>query len=90
MPPTPGAETGLPLPITSFTSTINEVKKLRIGINDFEVKDVIGRGHFGEVQVVREKASGDVYAMKVLHKDGTLSKENVSIIYIFLILFYFL
>ena len=68
----------VPILITD-KSTIDEVKNLRIGINDFEVKDVIGRGHFGEVQVVREKASGDVYAMKVLHKDGTLSKENVSI-----------
>ncbi|XP_033627740.1 citron Rho-interacting kinase-like [Asterias rubens] len=64
--------------VAKYKSTIDEVKNLRIGINDFEVKDVIGRGHFGEVQVVREKASGDVYAMKVLHKDGTLSKENMA------------
>ena len=41
------------------------------------MKEVIGRGHFGDVQVVREKSTGDVYAMKVLHKDDTLSKENV-------------
>ena len=68
----------IPTDFMTDKSTINEVKSLRISINDFEVKDVIGRGHFGEVQVVREKASGDVYAMKVLRKDDTLSKENVS------------
>lgn len=44
---------------------------------DFEVKDVIGRGHFGEVQVVREKASGTVYALKTLHKHETLAQHEV-------------
>jgi len=47
---------------------------------DFEVKKVIGRGHFGEVQVVREKQTGDVYAMKTLRKSDTLSQQAVSII----------
>ncbi|XP_038054826.1 citron Rho-interacting kinase-like isoform X2 [Patiria miniata] len=64
--------------VDKYKSTINEVKNLRISINDFEVKKVIGRGHFGEVQVVREKTSGDVYAMKILRKDDTLAKENVA------------
>lgn len=58
-------------------STIAEVKKLRISMADFEVKDVIGRGHFGEVQVVREKASGTVYALKTLHKHETLAQHEV-------------
>lgn len=44
---------------------------------DFEVKDVIGRGHFGEVQVVREKVSGTVYALKTLHKHETLAQHEV-------------
>ena len=64
-----------------FVSTdkgiLQQVNQLRISITDFDVKDVIGRGHFGEVQVVKEKATGDVYAMKVLRKADTLSKENV-------------
>ena len=57
---------------------LEQVHQLRLSISDFDVKDVIGRGHFGEVQVVKEKATGDVYAMKVLRKADTLSKENVS------------
>ncbi|XP_022099481.1 citron Rho-interacting kinase-like [Acanthaster planci] len=64
--------------VDKYKSTINEVKNLRIDINDFEVKKVIGRGHFGEVQLVRERISGDVYAMKTLRKDDTLSKENIA------------
>lgn len=47
---------------------------------DFEVKDVIGRGHFGEVQAVREKYSGTVYAMKVLRKNETLAQQEVKIV----------
>lgn len=42
------------------------------------MKKVIGRGHFGDVQVVREKQTGDVYAMKTLRKSETLAQQNVS------------
>jgi len=55
------------------------MKKLRVKASDFEIKDIIGRGHFGEVQVVREKASGTVYAMKTLHKYETLAQQEVFI-----------
>ena len=58
-------------------STIAEVRRLRIKASDFEVKDVIGRGHFGEVQVVREKHTETVYAMKTLRKQETLSQPEV-------------
>lgn len=47
---------------------------------DFEVKDVIGRGHFGEVQVVRDKVTSTVYAMKILHKHETLAQQEVSLL----------
>ena len=50
---------------------------MRISIKDFNIKNTIGRGHFGEVQVVREKYTGDVYALKVLRKADTLAQQNV-------------
>lgn len=37
--------------VDKFRNTISEIKKLRVNISDFEVKNVIGRGHFGEVHV---------------------------------------
>ncbi len=46
--------------------------------SDFEVKDIIGRGHFGIVQVVRERNLEMVYAMKVLRKTDILSQAEVS------------
>ena len=69
---------GLKICFVSDAKTIKELRRLRINIKDFEVKNVIGRGHFGEVQVVREKNSGDVYALKVLRKADTLAQQNVS------------
>ena len=59
------------------SGTVAEVKRLRIRASDFEVKDVIGRGHFGEVQVVREKYTETVYAMKTLRKQETLAQPEV-------------
>ncbi|XP_078336278.1 citron Rho-interacting kinase-like isoform X2 [Crassostrea virginica] len=64
--------------VRKYSSTIAEVKKLRICMNDFEIKDVIGRGHFGEVQVVREKATGTVYALKTLNKHETLAQHEIT------------
>lgn len=62
----------------SDKNTVGELKRLRISVRDFAVKNVIGRGHFGEVQVVREKQSGDVFALKVLRKADTLAQQSVS------------
>lgn len=38
----------------------------------------MGCGHFAEVQVVREKATGDVYAMKIMKKKALLAQEQVG------------
>lgn len=54
------------------------MKELRIKSSDFEVKATIGRGHFGEVQVVHEKTTDTVYAMKVLRKSDLLAQPDVS------------
>ncbi|XP_050410841.1 citron rho-interacting kinase [Patella vulgata] len=64
--------------VRKYKSTISKVKELRVKASDFVVKDVVGRGHFGEVQVVEEKTSGMVYAMKVLRKADLLSQPDIS------------
>jgi len=48
-----------------------------VQVSDFHVKDVIGRGHFGEVQVVRDVHTETVYAMKTLRKQETLAQHEV-------------
>lgn len=61
--------------VQKYKETIKEIKRLRVNITDFEIKNVIGRGHFGEVHLVKEKQTGDVYAMKTMKKfDNELSR----------------
>ncbi|XP_048583175.1 citron Rho-interacting kinase isoform X2 [Nematostella vectensis] len=64
--------------VKKYQPMINELRRLSLSKNDFNVVNTIGRGHFGEVQVVKDKATGDVYAMKTLKKSQTLSEEAVA------------
>ncbi len=48
--------------------TARDIRERRINFNDFESIKIIGRGAFGTVDLVRQKASGQVYAMKTLSK----------------------
>ena len=45
--------------------------------SDFTMIKVIGRGAFGEVQLVRHKSNKKVYAMKLLSKYEMVSKMSV-------------
>ncbi len=40
-----------------------------VGLKDFIIKSVIGRGSFGKVFLVQKASDGKVYAMKSLRKD---------------------
>ncbi|KAK6619877.1 hypothetical protein RUM44_006277 [Polyplax serrata] len=54
--------------INKYRTLLTEIKSLRVNINDFDIKDIIGQGHFGEVRVVKEKQTNDIYAMKIIKK----------------------
>ncbi|NXP52856.1 CTRO kinase, partial [Heliornis fulica] len=64
--------------VKKYADTIAELRELQPSVKDFEVKSVVGCGHFADVKVVREKVTGDVYAMKVMSKESLLAQENVS------------
>uniref|UniRef100_A0A8B9SRG6 Citron Rho-interacting kinase n=1 Tax=Anas platyrhynchos TaxID=8839 RepID=A0A8B9SRG6_ANAPL len=64
--------------VRKYAETIAELRELQPSAKDFEVKSVVGCGHFADVKVVREKATGDVYAMKVMSKESLLAQEHVS------------
>lgn len=57
--------------------TIPELKSLRVNRFDFESKQVIGKGHFGDVELVVEKNTSDIFAMKVLKKNNLLNQRDV-------------
>ncbi|XP_062271555.1 citron Rho-interacting kinase [Scomber scombrus] len=63
--------------VNKFSEVVSELQALQPGFQDFEVRAVVGRGKFAEVQVVREKASGDVCALKVMDKTVLRTQENV-------------
>ncbi|XP_067861727.1 citron Rho-interacting kinase isoform X2 [Heptranchias perlo] len=63
--------------VKKHKDTLTEMRELQPCAADFEVKNVIGRGVFAEVQVVREKATNDVYAMKVMNKQALIGQDNV-------------
>mgnify|MGYP003476940584 FL=1 len=54
----------------------NEIRNLRMKPNDFDVIKLIGRGAFGEVQLVRHISSKKVYAMKRLSKCRMIKRPD--------------
>lgn len=56
-------------------------------MNDFDYLKLLGKGTFGKVILVREKASGKYYAMKILKKEVIIAKVSctslvVGVVYI--------
>jgi protein-serine/threonine kinase len=47
-------------------------------MNDFSLLKMIGKGSYGKVLLVRQKATGDVLAMKILRKDFIAKKNQVQ------------
>ena len=48
-----------------------------VGIDDFRVMNVVGRGTFGKVYQVRKRGSPDeIYALKVMRKDMIVEKGH--------------
>ena len=60
---------------TNMTST----RQQRIGINDFEFLKMISKGAFGRVWLVRRKATGDIYAMKIINLAEKFMKNSKDI-----------
>ena len=51
----------------------------RVSTADFERLVVIGRGGFGEVSLVREKATGSIFALKAMKKEAMIVKNQVGV-----------
>ncbi|KAI3806082.1 hypothetical protein L1987_21974 [Smallanthus sonchifolius] len=54
------------------------LQRHKMGVDDFELLTMIGKGAFGEVRVCREKTTGNVYAMKKLKKSEMLRRGQVE------------
>ena len=50
----------------------------RVGVEDFDLLTVIGKGSFGKVLQVRKRDTGQIYAMKVLNKAQILERGEME------------
>ncbi|CAL8285714.1 unnamed protein product [Lota lota] len=62
--------------LNRYEKVIGRIRDLQMKMEDFERVKVIGRGAFGEVQLVRHKASQKVYAMKLLSKFEMIKRSD--------------
>ncbi|XP_033115781.1 RAC-gamma serine/threonine-protein kinase-like [Anneissia japonica] len=59
-------------------SSIISTTTRKVTLHDFEFLKVLGKGTFGKVLLVREKASGEFYAIKILKKGVIVAKDEVA------------
>ncbi|GBP74880.1 hypothetical protein EVAR_57104_1 [Eumeta japonica] len=64
--------------LDKYRSALAELRRARVCSADFEMIQIIGKGHFGDVHMVREKHSGDIYALKTLKKEAALTRRGVA------------
>ncbi|XP_071385984.1 RAC-gamma serine/threonine-protein kinase isoform X3 [Centroberyx affinis] len=79
-------EEGILCSPTSQIENVNEEEmdtsishhKRKVTMNDFDYLKLLGKGTFGKVILVKEKASGTYYAMKILKKEVIIAKDEVA------------
>ncbi|XP_051871819.1 RAC-alpha serine/threonine-protein kinase isoform X1 [Pristis pectinata] len=52
--------------------------KYKVTMHNFEYLKLLGKGTFGKVILVKEKATGRYYAMKILKKEVIVAKDEVA------------
>lgn len=50
----------------------------KVEMDSFELLKVIGKGSFGKVMQVKKKDTGEIFAMKVLHKDAVIARNQLE------------
>ena len=66
------------LPLSSLSISSAPPIHTGVSVGDFELLKVVGRGAYGKVFLVRRKANGRLYAMKVVRKCEAIRKNVVE------------
>eukprot|EP00004_Rigifila_ramosa_P004623 TRINITY_DN150_c1_g1_i1.p1 TRINITY_DN150_c1_g1~~TRINITY_DN150_c1_g1_i1.p1 ORF type:complete len:469 (+),score=122.38 TRINITY_DN150_c1_g1_i1:34-1407(+) len=61
-----------------ITLNWEDVVGKRVGVADFEIMKVLGRGGFGKVTQARKKDTGRIYAMKAIRKEHVVQRNEVD------------
>ncbi|KAI8819922.1 kinase-like domain-containing protein [Fimicolochytrium jonesii] len=54
------------------------LRRVRLGVDDFQTVKVIGKGAFGEVRLVQKVDTGKIFAMKTLRKTEMVKKDQLA------------
>ncbi|BFF98809.1 citron rho-interacting kinase [Drosophila madeirensis] len=61
--------------VNKFRPIVEETRKLRVNADDFTIKALIGQGYFGNVHLVVERQTSDIYAMKKIKKSVVTTSQ---------------
>ncbi|XP_023164478.2 citron Rho-interacting kinase [Drosophila hydei] len=61
--------------VNKFRPIVEETRQLRVNADDFVIKALIGKGYFGNVHLVLERQTSDVYAMKKIKKSMVTTSQ---------------
>ncbi|XP_007443183.1 rho-associated protein kinase 2-like, partial [Python bivittatus] len=62
--------------LNRYEKIVEGIRGLQMKVEDYDVVKIIGRGAFGEVQLVRHKITQKAYAMKLLSKFEMLKRSD--------------
>ena len=57
---------------------MRSLRSKKTGLSDFDVIQTLGHGGFGIVKLVKEKSTGEVFAMKMIPKAETIKRKHES------------
>uniref|UniRef100_A0A1A9X0J1 non-specific serine/threonine protein kinase n=1 Tax=Glossina brevipalpis TaxID=37001 RepID=A0A1A9X0J1_9MUSC len=61
--------------VNKYRNIVDETRRLRVSVQDFNVRNLIGQGYFGNVNLVVEHQTRDVYAMKKIKKSVVTTSQ---------------
>ena len=59
-----------------YKNLYDRIYDFRLKYIDFNVLKIIGQGAFGQVQLVRHRQTGNLYALKILNKSQVVTCEG--------------